>query len=106
VSGLSLAVQPDGPVAPGRSAVDIVERGGTVEAVDPNKPAIVVDGVSYALPPGSVRIHMPSNQISTSLTQIKPGMQIRFSSSKSYSSNGSQVREIWVTNPATRPSRP
>jgi hypothetical protein len=103
---LTQAVQPSGPLAPGRAAGDIVERGGTVDAVDLKKPAIVVDGVSYAIPPGSVRIHTTSNQVSTSLSQLKPGMQIRFSSSKDYSSQGSQVREIWVTDPGGRTTRP
>jgi hypothetical protein len=106
VSQLALAVQPSGSLAPGRSAGDIVERGGTVNAVDLKKPAITVDGVSYAIPPGSVRIHTPPNLVSASLSQLKPGMQIRFSSSKDYSSGGSQVREIWVTDLGARPTRP
>ena len=108
VSQLSLAVQPTGSIAPGRGPgqADIIERGGTVEAVDVKKQAIVVDGISYAIPAGSVRIHSLTNHISGLLSELKVGMQIRFSSSKDHASNQTQVREIWVTGLGGRPARP
>lgn len=92
--------------ARGPGQADIIERGGTVEAIDAKKQTIVVDGVSYAIPAGSVRIHSLANQISGSLSGLKVGMQIRFSSSKDYASGPIQVREIWVTGLGGRPARP
>lgn len=81
---------------------DIVERGGTVNALDPGKQTIVIDGAPYAFSAGSLRIHTALNRVSGSLSELKPGMQIRFSSTADASSNPPQVREVWVTSDVPR----
>jgi hypothetical protein len=94
------AIQPQGAPPPGRPApgeADVIERGGTIDGVDAGKQAILVDGVLYAIPPGSVRIHLPANRVSSSLSDLKRGMQVRFTSQKAYGSQKVYVREIWVT---------
>lgn len=106
VPALVLAVQPgNSPVPPnaGAAATGTIERGGTVDAVDLRKQAIVVEGVAYILPVGSVKIHWPSNRVSGQLSELKGGMQIRFNSTTDSSSKQKQVREIWVTG--SGPSR-
>lgn len=72
-----------------------IERGGTIEGVDPARPAILVDGVPYAVPRGSLRIHLAPNRISTSISDLRRGMKIRFTAVNER--GGQQVREIWVT---------
>ena len=99
------AIQPTAPVAPpgpGPIASETIERGGTVGGVDVAAPSILVDGVVYAIPRGSLRIHFPPNRISTSLADLKRGMQIRFTSQKNFGAPHVQVLEIWVTDARTR----
>lgn len=99
------AIQPAGVVAAPRPAPagnEVIERGGTVDGVDLAKQAILVDGTVYAIPRGSVRIHLPPNRISTSLADLKRGMQIRFTSQKDFGAQLVQVREIWVTGARVR----
>jgi hypothetical protein len=96
------------PVAPGSpSAFDTrpVERGGTIEAVDRAKRAIVIEGASYAIPLGSVPIHWPTNKVSGQWSDLKPGMQIRFNTVKDEARRQQQVREIWVTGLSARSPR-
>lgn len=104
----SLAVQPRGQITPSpasASTTSIVERGGTVNAIDLTKKAIVVDGVSYAFSASPVKIHAPSGKTQEKAFELKAGMQIRFSSSKDTMSGQDQVREIWVTSVAGNPPR-
>lgn len=105
---LALAVRPTEAIAPGRpSAFDTspVDRGGVIEAVDRDKRAIVIEGVSYAIPLGSVPIHWPSNKVSGQWSDLKAGMQVRFSSVKDEARRQQQVREIWVTGLGGRSPR-
>jgi hypothetical protein len=108
VAPLALAVRPTEAVAPGSpSAFDTrpVERGGTIEAVDRAKRAIVIEGASYAIPLGSVPIHWPTNKVSGQWSDLKPGMQIRFNTVKDEARRQQQVREIWVTGLSARSPR-
>jgi hypothetical protein len=94
------AIQPVGAPPPGRPALadtDVVERGGTIDGVEGGKQLLLVDGVVYAIPRGSVRIHLPGNRISTSMADLRRGMQIRFTSQRDYGTQQVHVREIWVT---------
>ena len=77
----------------------VVERGGTVDAVDLQKKTIAVDGVKYALPSTPVAIHASSGTAIKSAAELTAGTTIRFTTSKpSYSTQG-QVNEIWVVGP-------
>jgi hypothetical protein len=108
VPALALAVQPSQATAPtpaSAGATAIVERGGTIEAVDVKKKAIVVEGVTYQLPVGSVKIHWPANRVSGRLSELKAGMQIRFTSVNDSWARQTQVREIWVTSQPAKPRR-
>jgi hypothetical protein len=99
------AIQPAGGVAPPRPgpiASEPIERGGTIEGVDLARQAILVDGVVYTIPRGSVRIHFAPNRISTTLADLKRGMQIRFTSQKDFGAPHVQVLEIWVTGTLVR----
>lgn len=99
------AIQPAGGVAapgPGPIASETIERGGTVGGVDVAAQSVLVDGVVYTVPRGSVRIHFPPNRMSTSLADLKRGMQIRFTSQKNFAAPHVQVLEIWVTDARTR----
>lgn len=97
----SLAVMVSGQMRPSpasASTTSIVERGGTVNAIDLKKKTIVVDGVSYAFVATNVKIHSPSGKTQEKAVKLKTGMQIRFSSSRDPFSGQDQVREIWVTS--------
>lgn len=91
------AIQPAGVIPPSRSGPsegDLVERGGTIDAVDAARQMILVDGVAYAAARGTVRIHLTSTHASGSIADLKRGMQIRFTSVKERGQL--HVREIWV----------
>ena len=75
-----------------------IERGGTVNAFDWNKKTIVVDNVAYPLAQTPVVVHGPASQRPAKAFELRPGMQIRFSSSKNNFSAQDQVVEIWVTD--------
>jgi hypothetical protein len=97
----SVAVQPHGQSRSsptGAGTASVVERGGTVTAIDHAKKIIIVDGVSYAFSARPVKVHSPSSQTPQDVTALKAGMQIRFSSFKGFGSGLDQVREIWVTS--------
>jgi hypothetical protein len=97
------AIQPVGAVAPSRSGPgegDLVERGGTIDAVDAGKQMMVVDGTTYAIARGSARIHVTPSRVSSSISDLKRGMQIRFTSVKEHGQV--HVREIWVTGAVAR----
>lgn len=100
--GAALAIQPAGvnqPSGSGNLAVSSrVERGGTVGAVDWRKRTLVVDNVTYPISTSPVIVHGPDGQHNTKTVDLKPGMQIRFSTSRQNFSANDQVIEIWVTN--------
>jgi len=107
VGGLALAVQPTGadqPSGTGNGVVSTsrVERGGTVGAIDWRKRALVVDNVTYSISASPVVVHGPDGQRNANAVDLKPGMQIRFSTSRQNFSASDQVIEIWVTDTRTR----
>lgn len=105
--GAALAIQPAGASLSSNAASAVaassrVERGGTVGAVDWRKRTLIVDGVAYAISASPVVVHGPDGQRNTKAVDLKPGMQIRFSTSRQNFSASDQVIEIWVTQPQTR----
>jgi hypothetical protein len=101
ISQPSLAVQPLGQSRPspaGAGTTNLIERGGTVTAIDQVKKIIIVDGVSYAFSARPVKVHSPSSKTPQNVMALKVGMQVRFSSFKGFGSGLDQVREIWVTS--------
>lgn len=105
IAPLAQAIQPTGmlpPSRPGPGASDLIERGGTVNAVDAARHALVIDGAPYAAARGGVRIHLAANRTSGSLADLKRGMQIRFTSVQDGASAQPQVREVWVTGAPAR----
>jgi hypothetical protein len=104
----SLAVQARNQIAPspaGVSSTGIVERGGTVDAVDLAKKTIVVDNVKYALTAMPVKIHAPAGKGDEKAFQLKAGMQILFNTSKANYAAQDQVSEIWVTSVGGKPAK-
>lgn len=79
-------------------STNLVERGGTVDAIDSNNRTMVVDGVSYEFQSGSVKVNPLASYTKQKAFQLKPGMKIRFSTAKNYSSGRDQVREVWVSS--------
>lgn len=103
---LALAVQPLGQSAPGPAGAGtsgIVERGGTIDAIDPKKKIMVVDGVSYTYSATSVKVHAIADKTQAGGSALKAGMQIRFNSSVDPFSGQNQVGEIWVTSRGGQP---
>ncbi len=103
------AIQITGAPGPSRSAPaagEPIERGGRVDAVNPAKATITVDGASYAVTAGSVAIHPLSGATSSRLSELKPGMLIRFTTVQPYPSSPVQVREVWVTGVPRGKPRP
>lgn len=78
----------------------VVQRGGTVNAINLQKNSITVDGVVFALTAAPVVVHAPSNEVKskTKNFQLTPGMQIVFETSKNNYSAQVQIREIWVVS--------
>ncbi len=94
----SFAVQPRGMSNPSSNIVSttsIVERGGTITAIDSAKREIVVDGVSYELPT-TIKIFPPPGSNQKKPFQLSAGMMIRFATEKNHSSGRNVVREVWV----------
>ena len=105
--GAALAIQPAGPNQPGITGNAVaspsrVERGGTVGAVDWRNRTLIVDNVTYPISALPVVVHGPDGQRSTQTVDLKPGMQIRFSTSRQNFSANDQVIEIWVTDTRTK----
>jgi hypothetical protein len=104
-SGAALAIQPAGANLSGDAANTLgvssprIERGGTVGAVDWRKRTLVVDDVTYPISASPVPVHGPDGPRSTKAVDLKPGMRIRFSTSRQNFSANDQVVEIWVTEP-------
>ena len=102
----SLAVQVSNQNAPSpasASRADILERGGTIDAVDLVKRTMVVEKVKYPLSAMPVEIHAPAGTSNDKAFQLKAGMQIRFNTSKSNYAVQEQVQEIWVTSVGKNP---
>ena len=102
----SLAVQVSSQMAPSpasANATGILERGGTIDAVDPAKRTMVVDKVKYPFSAMPVKIHAPAGTSNDKAFQLKAGMQIRFNTSKSNYAVQEQVQEIWVTSVGKNP---
>ena len=96
-----LAVQPLGHVSPGpghAATTGLIERGGTIEVIDPVKDVMVVDGVIHRFSAARVKIHFPPSPTNAKTLALKVGMQIRFQTSVDAVSGQSQIREIWVTS--------
>jgi len=89
------------PISTSINSTGIIERGGTVNAVDFGKKFIVVDKVKFALPAVPVKVHAPSG--GEKVIQLKVGMQIRFNTAKSNYARQEQVQEIWVTSSGSKP---
>ena len=105
--GAALAIQPAGANLPGGTgdavpSLSRVERGGTVNAADWRKRTLVVDNVAYPISTSPVVVHGPDGQRNARTVDLKPGMQIRFSTSRQNFSASDQVIEIWVTDTRTK----
>ena len=97
----SWAVLPRGqsmPPAVNTSVVIPIERGGTVNAIDPAKRVITVDGKDYVFLPASVKVNAPVGTSKQKAFQLKAGILIRFSTFKNFSSGQEEVREVWVSS--------
>jgi hypothetical protein len=95
----SFAVKPSGSPEPSVSAVSstgIMERGGTIEAVDVRNRNVIVDGVKYVLPAKPVVTHNASLRDLKNGSALRVGMKIRFNTSKHNYSAKEQVDEVWV----------
>ena len=107
ISQSSLAVQmrnenPPNPAI--ASSTGVVERGGTVTSYDPAKKTIGVDKVQFALNAMPVKIHPLAGTGNDKNFILKPGMQIRFNTSKENFSAQDKVLEIWVTSLGGKPA--
>lgn len=91
--------EPGMPAHAGLPEPDLVERGGTIDGVDATRHTILVDGAPYAVVPGALRIHLSAGRTTSSLADLRRGMQIRFTSPKD---RRAQVRELWVTGTRKR----
>lgn len=85
------------------TTTSVVERGGTVTSFDPVKKIVVVDNVPFALNATPVKIHHRGAPSDKNFV-LKPGMQIRFNTSKANFSAQDKVLEIWVTKLDGKPS--
>ncbi|MEI8169009.1 MAG: hypothetical protein WCG50_05005 [Rhodoferax sp.] len=85
------------------SSTGLVERGGTVDAVDFGKKTIVVNKVKYVLATTPIKVHAPTRKSDDKAFQLKAGMQIRFNTSKANYAMQEQVLEIWVTGLGSKP---
>ena len=103
----ALAVQLREPSAPAPASVattGLVERGGTVTSFDLAKKIVVVDKVQFTLTAMPVKIHPPAGSGNEKNFVLKPGMQIRFNTSKENFSAQDKVLEIWVTSLGGKPA--
>ena len=103
----ALAVQmrnQSAPVPASVTTTGVVERGGTVTSFDLAKKIIVVDKVPFALNAMPVKIHPLAGTGNEQNFVLKPGMQIRFNTSKENFSAQDKVLEIWVTSLGGKPA--
>ena len=107
ISQPALAVQVRNQSAPAPASVTttgVVERGGTVTSFDLARKTIVVDKVQFTLNAMPVKIHPPAGSGNEKNFVLKPGMQIRFNTSKENFSAQDKVLEIWVTSLGGKPA--
>lgn len=107
-AGASFAVQVVGTVPADRQTLEassVVERGGTIGAIDLKNKTIVVDGVSYPLSAKGVTIHPISRSVDRKAASLQIGMQIRFTTSRLNFANRDQIAEIWITKDAAKAAR-
>lgn len=103
---LAIQVLNQPPPAPAKGAsTNIVERVGTINAVDLAKKFIVIDRVKYALSLSPVAIHALTDKDTGQHLQLKAGMNIRFNTSKANFAMQEQVQEIWVTSLGAKPAK-
>ena len=103
----ALAVQLRDPSAPAPTSVTttgLVERGGTVISFDLAKKIVVVDKVQFTLNAMPVKIHPLAGTGNEKNFVLKPGMLIRFNTSKENFSAQDKVLEIWVTSLGGKPA--
>jgi len=86
------------PSTNNNATTGIIDRGGTLEAVNIGKKTITVNGMSYALSPASLTIHSASNKEPVKLESLKPGAKIRFRTSKTNFTGQEHASEIWIVD--------
>ena len=86
------------------SSTTVVERGGTVTSFDPAKKTITVDKVQFTMNSMPVKVHAPGGTSNANTFVFKPGMKIRFNTSKENFSAQDKVQEIWVTSLGDKPA--
>jgi hypothetical protein len=100
-SPMALAIQPGNQLIPSHPAINTkntIERGGVVNNIDLHNKTIVIDQISYLTNVSPIKIHLLSAQTSENISDLKSGMQIRFTSSVD-KSRQETIREIWITSP-------
>ncbi len=80
-----------------QAATGVVERGGSIDAIDIAKKSLTVDKQSYVLASTSVTVHSGRGDGLEKLDSLKPGTKIRFKTTKYNQSNQEQVSEIWIS---------
>lgn len=97
---------PGVPTAVNVPPSSVVQRGGTVNSIDTAGKSMVVDGVSYQFPVAAIMVHgQGAKGAPTTIASLRPGMQIRFSTSRHNFSSKEQVQEIWVAGPNPQPAK-
>ncbi|WP_210545837.1 hypothetical protein [Rhodoferax sp. PAMC 29310] len=108
LSVASLAVQVAGsPVSISQPSdtASVVERGGTISAIDSINKVIVIDGVRYPLSATTVTTHALVRSANRKPPELQVGMQVRFNTSKFNFANQEQVTEIWITKDVAKSAR-
>jgi hypothetical protein len=90
-----------------------IERGGTINSIDLKQKTMRVDGDSWSISGASLKTIAPLKNTSkpglldtpADLSELKPGMLIRFVTVKKNASNPDQVLEIFVTHSPLLQSR-
>lgn len=81
----------------GAAAIEIVERGGTVDSVSGDKKTISIDGRSYTLAAAHVNVHTASGKDIQGIGSIRAGAKIRFNTSKNNYAAQEQIVEVWIS---------
>lgn len=77
---------------------NVVERGGTVEAVSIENKTITVDGHTYGLASASIIIHGTNGKDSQGLGSLRPGSKVRFNTTRNNYAGRDRVIEIWISD--------
>jgi hypothetical protein len=104
-----------GPISSGTSSLSSpvvlelirIERGGTINSIDLKQKTMRVDGDSWSISGASLKNISKPSLLDTpaDLSELKPGMLIRFVTVKKNASNPDQVLEISVTHSPLPQSR-